>query len=189
MENNEPIIINDIDVSKCPMLKKSMYLDDHSYEYEYVYKCKGDAHISYMISDSGTLEYFNCKASPDCIYKQLQRKTAEYNELKERTAHRYDDLMYADCLAKYNKLLEQVKYPEVKISTFEHDNKKIVQAVLRRTDVEETMYTQVEFDPYVSIKEFYGQLERDLITKLGYNYLKQGLDYHKRKEKTNGKHG
>lgn len=181
MENSEPIIINEIDVSKCPMLRESMRLDDQEY------KCKGDAHISYMVSDSGTLEYFNCKASPDCIYKQLQRKTEEYNELKTQIAYKYDS-MYTRCLAKYNKLLEQVKYPEVKISTFEHNNKKIVQAVLLRTDVEETMYTQVEFDPMVPINEFYDQLEHDLITKLGYNYLKQGLDYHKRKEKTNGKH-
>ena len=67
MTTNEQIIIDGVDVSGC----KYLYDDDHL--------CELTKEMAY--DDEEFVSF--CKGSLNCHYKQLQRKTTKYNEIKE----------------------------------------------------------------------------------------------------------
>lgn len=96
MEDKEQIIIDGVDVSKCSRLIVNKL-------YGYVCNCEEDEHL---IS--------SCKNRPNCHFKQLQRKTAECEELKKNNQILCDLYKNVDsCLQKrtekfdcYRKALE-----------------------------------------------------------------------------------
>ena len=92
MNNKEQIIINGVDVCECRNFDKESYKLD-------VYDC-----------DLNELHGY-CSCNNDCYFKQLVRKTQEYNELalQIRETQEYSDTC-ADCkVDEYKKALEEIE--------------------------------------------------------------------------------
>lgn len=92
MKDKETIMIDGVDVSGC-----EKYPLSNKWQGSIIF-CKG-----------------GCNAYPNCEYKQLQRKTQECAELKERLERTEEDLKYqcVDCMNvksdRYRKALDEIE--------------------------------------------------------------------------------
>ena len=103
MTDKEQIIIDGINVSKC------CYVIDYDPP-EWQGTWGGAIH-------KGACRVYSkdCKYNPNCYFKQLARKTAECEELKERLVRTEEDVKYqcVDCMNvksdRYRKALEEIE--------------------------------------------------------------------------------
>ena len=80
--NKEQIIIDGVDVSGCINLDYWKHCDNCSTLIKTV-KTKDGNYRNHLVSE----EDLRCEYYPNCYYKQLQRKTKEYNVLTEKFAN------------------------------------------------------------------------------------------------------
>lgn len=144
MTNEKHIIIDGADVSKCKLYRHE---DVYSYEEEKFISgcCEGAA----VIDDYGELMCYRPCKGQDCYFKQLARKTQEYEELKAENKDLkekykwYDHYKESALLNKdlYNKLSLEHSYYRKAI---EEIKKACIKDVYKFADGKELRYDTLD---------------------------------------------
>lgn len=129
--DKEQIIINGVDVSGCILLDEWKHCDSCNTLIKTIYPNATKCHVE---------QDLRCETYPNCYYKQLDRKTAECEELKKKNVilqNRNQQLDGATTEAsRYRKALEEIaaEAMSIKLFNFGYDELGIEEEIVEYAD-------------------------------------------------------